>query len=124
MSKLSQSELAELVKVGNYSTRVDELRQNRCALSLIKYGSGRLNFPDKVQALPTAQKCIDKYTDTKNTEFLLDAMNYLMFEFMYPSFSDARFTATDSKDSAGLVGMSVKEIERFKEEEEEENIEY
>lgn len=114
MSGLSDEDIAYLVKVGNYSTKVDELRQNRCAVSLYKYGSGKQNFPDRVQALPTCKQCIDKYIDTKNTEYLLDAMNYLMFEFMYPSIEGARFKQTDSDASAGLVGMSVKELEQFK----------
>lgn len=113
MSKLAEEELMHNVKVGNYSLKFDELRQNRVAVSLYKYGSARKNFPDRVNALQTMQKCIDKYKDTKNTEYLLDAANYLMFEFMYPSIPDARFNATDSSESAGIVGMSIKEVENF-----------
>lgn len=114
MASLSEKELKHLVNTGNYSIRFDEQRQTRCAVSLYKYGSARKNFPDKVQALPTMERCIKKYKETKNTEYLLDAANYLMFEFMYPSIPDARFKPTDSEESAGIVGMSVKEIEDFK----------
>lgn len=32
-----------------------------------------------------------------NTEYLLDAANYLMFEFMYPQHPKAHFRATDSQ---------------------------
>lgn len=113
MNSLSPEELQHQIDIGNYSLKVDQLRQNRCALSSIKYGSGRRNFPNKVQAIPTMYRCIDKYEETHNTEYLLDAMNYLMFEFMYPSIKDARFKPTDSSESAGLVGMSIKEIEEF-----------
>lgn len=114
MASLSEKELKHLVDVGNYSIRFDEQRQTRCAVSLYKYGSARQNFPDKVQALPTMERCIEKYKETKNTEYLLDAANYLMFEFMYPSIPDARFKPTDSEESAGIVGMSAKEIQDFK----------
>lgn len=44
-----------------------------------------------------------------NTEYLLDAMNYLMFEFMFPQKEGAYFKATDSKESAGHVGKAYKE---------------
>lgn len=111
---LSKKELAHLEAVGNYSSWFDELRQNRCAMSLYKYGPAKKNFPDRVQAIPTMGKCIEKYKETKNTEYLLDAANYLMFEFMFPSIPDARFKPTDSGDSAGIVGMSIKEIEDMK----------
>ena len=46
----------------------------------------------------------------------MDAANYLMFEFMYPQHPKAHFKATDSKDSSGIVGISVKEMEDLKNE--------
>lgn len=104
-----------LVDSGDYSHKFDVLRQNRVALSAIKYGPAKQNFGrHNVDALKTMQLCIDKYIETHNTEYLCDAANYLMFEFMYPSFDDARFKATDSDGSAGIHGMSVKEMEDFK----------
>lgn len=51
--------------------------------------------------------CVDKYRKTGNTEYLCDAANYLMFEFMYPQVSGAHFNATDSKDSAGVAGKPI-----------------
>ena len=36
-----------------------------------------------------------------------------MFEFMFPRDKEARFTPTDDSGSAGIVGMSIKEIEDF-----------
>lgn len=111
--KLNDVELSNLVKVGNYSLRFDYLRQTRCAVSLFKYGPGSRNFPDRVDAMATMQKCIDAYRDTHNTEYLLDAANYLMFEFMYPKDPEARFTPTDDSGSAGIVGMSIKELENY-----------
>lgn len=37
-----------------------------------------------------------------------------MFEYMYPQHPNGHFRATDSRESAGIVGMSIKEIEDFK----------
>lgn len=100
-----------------YSERFDELRKNRVEVSYHKYGPARKNFKTgNVQALPSMERCIEKYNSTGNTEYLVDAANYLMFEFMYPQHPKAHFKATDSKDSAGIVGISVKEMEDLKNE--------
>lgn len=98
-----------------YSDRFDRLRRNRVETSFYKYGSARKNFATgNVQALPTMERCLKKYQETGNKEFLLDAANYLMFEFVFPQHPKAHFRATESGESAGIVGMSVKEMERFK----------
>lgn len=82
-----------------YSHKVDELRQNRVETSFYKYGSARRNFGrGYVNALGSHEKCIEAYNRTGNKEYLLDAMNYLMFEFMYPqkdgAFSDRQRVRT------------------------------
>lgn len=94
-----------------YSDYFDKLRQNRVELSFYKYGSAKTNFGDKlVNALESHDLCIKKYQETGNTEYLCDAANYLMFEFMYPQQKGAFFKATDSGGSAGISGMSIKEM--------------
>ena len=60
------------------------------------------------------KKCLKKYEETHNKEYLLDAANYLMFEFMYPSYQNSYFKATDSDESAGIDGLSINEIEQLK----------
>lgn len=96
-----------------YSERFDGLRKNRVEVSFHKYGTAKKNFGDHlVNALETMQMCVDKYKATKNTEYLCDAANYLMFEFMYPSIEGAFFKATDSGESAGVSGFTIKDIER------------
>ena len=97
-----------------YSERFDELRKNRVKTSYYKYGSVKINFGEQlVEAIPTAEVCIEKYRQTGNTEYLCDAANYLMFEFMYPQKEGAFFRATDSNESAGIVGVSVGQMERL-----------
>jgi len=100
-----------------YSLSFDELRKNRVSVSSHKYGSAKINFGKRlVNALDSAALCIKKYMDTHNTEYLCDAANYIMFEFMYPCFDDAFFTATASHESAGISGISIKEMENIKNE--------
>lgn len=98
-----------------YSDKFDELRRNRIEVGFYKYGPAHRNYSSgNIQALPSMELCVEKYKETGNTEFLVDAANYLMLEFMYPKHVSAHFRATDSNESAGIVGMSVNEIERFK----------
>lgn len=99
----------------DYSERFDELRKNRVQLSFLKYGHARKNFSTgNVDALKTMELCLEKYKETGNTEYLVDAANYLMFEFMYPQVPNAFFKATDSSESAGVVGITEKEMEQLK----------
>ena len=60
--------------------------------------------------------CIAKYKETGNTEYLADAANYLMFEFMFPQVAGAHFKATDSDESAGVVGITETEMQKLREE--------
>ena len=94
-----------------YSDEVDRMRKSRVEISFYKYGPASINFGDHlVNAKNSAFMCIDKYEKTKNKEYLLDAMNYLMFEFMYPSLDGVYFKATDSSESAGKDGISYNGI--------------
>lgn len=94
-----------------YSSEVDKMRRNRVEVSMYKYGPAAINFGDHlVNAINSSAMCVKKYEETKNKEYLLDAMNYLMFEFMYPSMEGVYFKATDSSESAGKDGISINGI--------------
>ena len=81
-----------------------------------KYGKASRNFVSgNVDAIGSLKKCIKAFEDTGNTEYRADAANYCMFRYMYPQ-SGEYFKHTDSNGSAGIDGMSVKEIEDFKKE--------
>lgn len=101
----------------DYSERFDELRKHRVELSHIKYGRAARNFKTgNVDALATMELCIQKYRETGNTEYLCDAANYAMFEFMFPQVPGAFFKATDSSESAGVVGITETEMQKLREE--------
>lgn len=94
-----------------YSAEFDRLRKNRVEISYHKYGPAKRNFGEKlVNALESHDLCIEKYKKTGNTEYLCDAANYLMFEYMYPQKENAFFKATDSSESAGIAGVSINEL--------------
>lgn len=90
-----------------YSAEFDRLRQNRVEISFYKYGPARDNFGGgRVDALETAELCIEAFKKDHNTEHLVDAANYLMFRFMYP-YDGEQFEATDDKGSVGTVGTPI-----------------
>lgn len=93
--------------MGEYSSEFDRLRQARVNASFYKYGPARKNFGEgRVDALATAQRCLDVFEKDHNLEHLLDAANYLMFRWMYPMPGDF-FQPTDSSDSVGTVGTPI-----------------
>ncbi len=83
MSKASPEEILRT----EFSEDFVRYMKNRMVMSYFKYG--------KVE---DARK---KYLATGNTEWLIDAANNLMMEFMFPSVEGAHFKATESKESPG-----------------------
>lgn len=90
-----------------YSAQFDKERKNRVEVSYYKYGSARDNFGSgRVDAIATAERCIEAFKKDHNTEHLVDAANYLMFRYMYPMPGEF-FKATDSDGSVGTVGTPI-----------------
>ena len=89
------------------ATEVDEGflegMRNRMVVSRHKYGPIREAYPHRVNALESLELRLRKYRQTGNTEFLIDAANFCMIEFMLPSREGAFFKATDSDQSPGRV---------------------
>lgn len=55
----------------------------------------------KGDKIASALKRIEKYRETGNTEYLMDAANFCMMEFMFPTHQQAHFKAEDSAASPG-----------------------
>lgn len=102
-----------------YSEDFDKKRKNSMVMSYYKYGPMGANYSGgqpNVDAIKSLEMRLEKYKETGNTDFLVDIANFAMIEFMYPQHKSAHYKAgADEKDSPGLHGMSVKEIERFRE---------
>lgn len=75
----------------------------RMCMSFEKYGAVAEAYPEKVDALASLEKRIEKYKATGNTEYLMDAANFCMIEYMRPRHKDAHFKAEDSAASPGRV---------------------
>jgi len=79
---------------------------NRMGVSYFKYGAVREAYPSRVDAIRSLKQRLDQYEKTGNTEFLMDAANFAMIEFMAPRHPKAHFKATDSDESPGRVWNS------------------
>lgn len=78
----------------------------RMAMSFEKYGDLRDAYPHKVDALASMKLRLDKYAETGNTEYLMDAANFLMIEYMAPRHIEAHFKAEDAAASPGRVNSA------------------
>jgi len=102
----------EILKT-EYSKDFDEKRKLLMCQSFYKYGHVRLNFAnDNVDAIVVLEKCLEKFKETGNTEYLMDVANYAMIRHMYPKKGEF-FKNTESSGSAGYDGISEKEIKTF-----------
>jgi len=98
MKKAPSSEVSEIFIEG---------MRNRMAMSFFKYGKITDAYPHKINALESLRKRLDKYEETGNTEWLMDAANFAMIEFMCPSHIKAYFKATDSGESPGRAAYDT-----------------
>lgn len=76
---------------------------NRMGVSYHKYGSLEQNFPHNRTGVDNLRQRLEKYEETGNLEWLVDAANYALIEFLFPSVEGAHFRPTDSDESPGAV---------------------
>lgn len=94
------AELNDILKTEFNEDFVQGMR-DRMLISFYKYGPVANGFPHKVSAVASLTDRLRKYAETKNTEFLIDAANFAMIEFMHPALPGAFFQPTDSDQSPG-----------------------
>lgn len=80
---------------------------DRMATSFFKYGPVKTAYPEKVDAMASLRQRLDAYQSTGNTEYLMDAANFCMIEFMHPAHPQAHYRATDSAESPGRSGRTA-----------------
>lgn len=73
------------------------------AMSYFKYGSVLDADTKRVDPIKNLKLRLEKYEETGNLEWLMDAANFAMIEFMKPSRDGAFFKATTSAESPGRV---------------------
>lgn len=79
---------------------------DRMSLSFLKYGAVAEGFPHRLNAMDCMRQRLEKYQATGNTEFLMDAANFIMIEFMRPAHPRPFFAPTDSDQSPGRTRNS------------------
>jgi hypothetical protein len=87
----------------NFSFDFVEKMKNRVRVSHHKYGDLEKTKQDPTihrDELRNAEKRIKDYKETGNTEYLIDAANFLMFEFME---MHGAFIPTDNNERAFIV---------------------
>ena len=98
--------MSEILR-SEYSDQFDKERKYRVKMSYHKYGPAINYFGEgRVDAIKTAELCLDAFRKDGNTEHLIDAANYLMFRYMYPMPGEY-FKSTDSSGSVGTIGIPI-----------------
>lgn len=92
---------ATAIPTSEYSEEFLQGMLNRMGVSFHKYGPLAQAYPDDVDAIKSLRQRLDKYRRTGNTEYLIDAANFAMIEFMRPAHPKAHFKPTDSRESPG-----------------------
>ena len=107
--------LRNMILKEDYSEQFDNIRKAMVITSHYKYGAVKNNFGDLggVDAIETLKMCLEKFEQTHNTEYLADVANYAMFRFMFPKQGEF-YKATDSNGSAGVSGITQKEMEKLR----------
>lgn len=101
----------EILKT-EYSEDFDKLRKKMMVMSFYKYGYVKDNaYSGMEDFLKSLDKRYEKFKQTKNTEFLADIANICMMIFMYPEPFGCHYRPTDSKESPGIDGISVKQLQ-------------
>ncbi|WP_254512238.1 hypothetical protein [Anatilimnocola floriformis] len=92
-----------LLPKSEFDEQFVQYMRNRMLVSFHKYGKVADAYPHKVDAIKSLELRLQKYAETGNTEYLIDAANFAMIEYMRPSHPEAHFEATDSSGSPGRV---------------------
>lgn len=85
------------------SRKFHDMMDDRMLVSHYKYGHTDEGYPEKSRAVDNVMLRLDEYLKTGNVEYLVDAANFCMIEFMHPSQPNAFLKATDSDGSPGIL---------------------
>jgi hypothetical protein len=86
------------------------------AFSFFKYGPMAVNYTNKyIDAIASMENCIKLFKEDGNLEHLVDAGNFAMLAYTYPTHPNAHFK-TDNDGTRHAVGMGITEMKQFEEE--------
>ena len=96
--------MGSIIPESEFSQEFIDGMKARMAVSYHKYGAVKDAYPHKVSAMKSLYDRLRRYEETGNTEWLIDAANFAMIEYMLPAHENAHFRATDSNESPGRRG--------------------
>jgi len=100
MKKLTRDEVHAILTT-QYDEKFWKMMVARMEMSYFKYGD--VKDAKRTDCIASLKQRLDKYTETGNTEFLVDAANFAMIEYMFPKHAKAHFKSTDSHESPGVT---------------------
>ena len=102
----------EEILATEWDERFEKLRKDMMVMSYWKYGKVEDNAKSGMEdILKSLDKRYEAFKQTKNTEFLADIANFCMMIFMFPKECGCHYKPTDSDESPGIDGISVKEFQ-------------
>ncbi len=108
---MSKDEQFNRILSTEFSSKFIEGMRERMVVSHYKYGFIAEGFPEKVDAVGSLMQRLRKYADTGNTEYLMDAANFCMVEFLHPRHPQAHFQATDDSGSPGRTAAKTGRVD-------------
>ena len=90
----------EVVPETEWNQKFIQGMADRMMTSHFKYGAIK-ESSERINWVADLKKRIERYEETGNTEWLMDAANYCMIEFTHPQHPNAHFMATGSEESPG-----------------------
>ena len=116
MGKNQAEEMNARALKESFSEDFVKFMKNRILVAYYKYvlptGKKQREIARESDFPACAKDRLDQYLKTGNTEFLVDAANFAMLEFLYPQVPGAKFTATDSRESPGIINRLGKRTHR------------
>ena len=82
----------------NLIKEIYRLALNRFYIGSYRYGTFKEKVYPRYFGIHACNKKIEAYKRTGNLEFIIDAINCLVIEFIYPGHKDAYFKAEDDKE--------------------------
>lgn len=101
---MAEREVANIL-VSEFNEEFIQGMRDRMVVSYYKYGPISEAYPDKVNAISSLQDRLRMYAETGNIEYLIDAANFAMIEFMLPRHPKAFFKPTDDDGSPGRISL-------------------
>ena len=93
--------LSESVPQSEFCEEFVQGMADRMGVSYFKYGAVADAYPDRVDAIKSLKKRLERYEADGNTEWLMDVGNFAMIEFILPRHEKAHYRPTSSEESPG-----------------------